>query len=569
VNRLAQALPRLTRSPLFWILLAALALRLAGIWWGLPAADGWDDDGVAPRNFLVGIIQTYTPGAHFTYPPLHMLLLAVLTAPGWIVALFHAPALNQQGIIGEIIQVPYMTFFAVVARLVGIAMSLATIAVIGKMGETIGGRRAGLFAAAAAALDAALVYYGQVTNLDGPYLFWAALSLWGWMRVIAGHDLRAIGWAALAAAAAMATKDQAYAVFLSVPAALLLWFALDPWPRQNARQVLVPLFAWTGMALLALFLIDGAITNPSGFAARIAFLAGPASGDYAQYQASWLGRAALLQDIWSNAPRYYPQLAILLGGYGLWLTIRRQFHDGPRLVAGLLPLLAMLSFTLAFNFVALRTETRFLLPQSLFIAVYIGIAAERLCFLSHPRLQTGARAAVLALAAFALLHDAAVAAAFVADPRYDAEHWLSAHLRPGDRIETYGLNAYLPRFPAGAAVGRVGPLKARNPLPGIEEVVQPYDAVETRNPRFIVVSAWWVRDYLQPVPSAPGYGRVVQKVRQADFGERTARRYFQALFTGKYPYRLAHKSVYSLGIPPPLNAYESLAQGIYLFERVK
>lgn len=79
------------RAPLFWILVVATALRLFGLTWGLPAADGWDDDGVAPRNFLVGAVQSFMPGAFFTYPPLHMILLMLLTLPGWLHALLSAP----------------------------------------------------------------------------------------------------------------------------------------------------------------------------------------------------------------------------------------------------------------------------------------------------------------------------------------------------------------------------------------------------------------------------------------------------------------------------------------------
>ena len=48
----------LLRHPLFWILLAAMGLRLAGLFWGLPASDGWDDDGFAPRNFLTALALT-------------------------------------------------------------------------------------------------------------------------------------------------------------------------------------------------------------------------------------------------------------------------------------------------------------------------------------------------------------------------------------------------------------------------------------------------------------------------------------------------------------------------------
>ena len=55
---------------------------------------------------------------------------------------------------------------------------------------------------------------------------------------------------------------------------------------------------------------------------------------------------------------------------GVWLTWRR------RNVAGFLPLLAMISFTLCFNFVALRSDDRFLLPQAVLACVYIGVAVE-------------------------------------------------------------------------------------------------------------------------------------------------------------------------------------------------
>ncbi|MGH7270557.1 MAG: hypothetical protein ACREJ3_09015, partial [Polyangiaceae bacterium] len=77
----------LWRTPLGKILVVALALRLTGLAWGLPAADGWDDDGVAPRDFLVGVLETFWWGHHYTYPPLHLLVLAIVSSPIWIVTL--------------------------------------------------------------------------------------------------------------------------------------------------------------------------------------------------------------------------------------------------------------------------------------------------------------------------------------------------------------------------------------------------------------------------------------------------------------------------------------------------
>ncbi|MBU6298049.1 MAG: glycosyltransferase family 39 protein, partial [Alphaproteobacteria bacterium] len=459
----------------------------------------------------------------------------------------------------------------VVARVVSAAMSIGTIYLIGRMGETIGGGRAGLFAAAACALNAALVYYGQVTNLDGPYLFWSTLSLWGWMRLIAERQPRYIRWAALSAAAAIATKDQAYAIFLlSVPLALLMWFIVDRWPRQNARRLMTTLLLWTGIAVLALLAIDGAITNPIGFAARIAFLTGPASKDYAQYQGDWSGRLRLLQDMWMYVPRYYPFVAVLLGAFGAVVHAIRPRGERSLLVAGLLPLLAMVSFTVAFNFVALRTEPRFLLPQSIFLAVYIGIAVDRLISSSYSAVRYAAAGVVLVVSVIAFYQCAGISAAFLNDPRYDAEHWLDVNVRPGDTIETYGLNAYLPRFPRDAVVARLDrkPLAARNPLPQVTELDQPLGAVTTRRPRFLVVSAFWVRSYLRRDVAVPGDGLAIQKVKQFSASDSDAHNYFTALFDGQLPYRVAHKSVYAAGFWPSVSGYESLAQTVFIFERV-
>jgi len=568
--RLRERARQWCRSPLFWILCAALVFRLAGIGWGLPASDGWDDDGVAPRNFLVGLAQTYTSGAYFAYPPLHMILLALLTAPGWIAALSNAHSLTQPELIAEIIRVPYMTFFAVVARLVSVAMSLGTIYAIGKTTEIIGGRRAGLCAAAAITLNAALIYYGQVTNLDGPYLFWSALAIWGWVRVIAEHEPRHFYWAALCAAAAIATKDQASALFLlSLPVSLLLWLILDPWPRQHARKTISALLLSAAIAIFMLLLVDGALTNHAGFAKRLAFLVGPASQDYAQYPSSWHGRAQLVADMWASFPSFYPSATSLLAAWGIWLVLQRVRDRSSRSVAGLLPLLAIVSFTVAFNFLALRTEIRFLLPQSVFLAVYVGIAIDRLAFAPRPLIKLPIRFAILAIATAAIYQCAGIDAAFIDDPRYEAERWLNENAQPGDRIETYGLNVYLPRFPAAATVTRVDrkPLIARNPLPGVIESDQPFELIGERNPRIIVINAFSLRDYLDQDEAASAGGRAVQKVQQSATGDNAARRYFAALFAGELPYRLALRSAYAPHFWPAIEGYESLAQTILIFER--
>jgi len=279
---------RWLRSPLFWVLLAAASLRLAGLLWGLPAADGWDDDGFAPRNFLTALALTWKSGAYFTYPPLHALLLAIPALPVGAFALAHAPSLSPHDVIATITQPATMTYFAELGRLVNLVMSLGIIWCVAEMARLVAGLRAGLLAAIACALNFGLTYYGQVSNLDVPYLFWACLALLWCMRAVTEHAPRRFWLAALFAAAAVATKDQAYALFLlSLPLFLVLWFATDAWPRAHGRQIALTLLPAAVAALFLLLLVDGAITNPSGFAHRVAFLIGPASQAGRRFWAIW------------------------------------------------------------------------------------------------------------------------------------------------------------------------------------------------------------------------------------------------------------------------------------------
>jgi hypothetical protein len=180
-----------------------------------------------------------------------------------------------------------------------------------------------------------------------------------------------------------------------------------------------------------------------------------------------------------------------------------------------------------------------------------------------------ARVGLAIAAVFAFYQCTAVSAAFLLDPRYGAEQWMASHIRPGDTIETYGQNAYLPKFPADALVSRVGwtPLTLRNPLPGVTELRQPFGDVEHRNPRFIVVSTWWVQHFLDPKISPEGH-RVLPEVQQTHLRDKDAVHYFSALQTGQFNYRLAGEFRYAGRFWPPIHIHESLDETIRIFERV-
>jgi hypothetical protein len=170
------------------------------------------------------------------------------------------------------------------------------------------------------------------------------------------------------------------------------------------------------------------------------------------------------------------------------------------------------------------------------------------------------------LALFALHQDIAITAAMLNDPRYDAEAWMRAHVRPGDTIETFGQNAYLPRFPEKALVVRPGlrPVATRNPLPGVTDVFAPYDAPQPA--RFLVVSDWWLRHYTDPHSELGGH-RAPSRAQAALFNDAAARRFFTALRDGRRDYRLVHRSEPANGPWPLVHIHESLNETILIFER--
>lgn len=560
--------PALWRSPLLWILVAVLVLHGVGIGWGLPASDGWDDDGIAPRDFLVGTAETYWPGHFYTYPPVHLLLLALLTLPVSVTAALRAHSLAPHDLVAEFIRVPYMTAFALTARLVTLLMSVGIVLALAVFARETRGRSAGHWTAATCGVNAIFTYYGHTTNLDVPYLFWSCLSLLAFARAMVDHAPARLRWALVFAALAVGTKDQAYALFaLAVPSVLALWLALDAAARAQWRELVKQLALGVLMASALLLLVDGAVTNPSGFAARLRFLAGPASQNHTSYTASAEGILLLLRDAAAQFPQFYPALFAPLMLVGVVVAVRPS-GDAARRVARMLPLFFALSFTLAFNFVARRSDHRFLLPQTVLLGVYAGFAIDALAgAVQRRRVALLVYPLLAALFGSALFGCLTIDAILVGDPRYDAERWLRENARPGDLVETYGNNVYLPHFPDSVHVTRVGPEPAstRNPLPNVEEIQDDYGDVVRRRPRWIVVSEGWAWRYM--TDPAPEPGRTPSGQVATWQGESAARTFFRELDHDGCGYRLAHLSRWRSSIWPRVVIHASTALEVRIFER--
>jgi hypothetical protein len=584
----ARLVPRLRStfgSALAWVVVAAAVVRVVGIGWGLPASDGWDNDGVAPRDFLAGLVETFTPGHFYTYPPVHLLLLAILTAPVTIVALVRAPSLSPPDVVGEIVKVPYMTVNAYVARLVSVAMSLGLLILVARItaelragpdGDATSAtspapRRAGVCAAAIAAVNLSFTYYAHTTNLDVPYLFWAALSLLWFVRAMNRREPRLFRRALVIAVLSVATKDQAYGLFiLAYPTAFAAYVVFDPWARERRKEVLQSGAIAAALALLLFLVADAVVFNPTGFRARVAFLAGSASKDFVTYTNDWTGRGRMLADVVRGSERYYPKLLGALLVLGLVLESVRVLRKAPRAaIPFFVPLLAALSFTVTFDFTALRDDHRFFLPQAVLLAIYGGLAFERVVFAERRGVRIASQAILAMPFALALFACLAVDAQLLGDPRYEAEAFLEANVKEGDFIETYGNNVYLPRFPARAHVQRVGPepLDRRNPMPGVTELQARFDGAAERHPRFIVVAEGWAWRYLIDPNMELEAGRLFAPTQKVTSTDREGTQFFWRLTRSLDEYGIAHVAKYRGRVFPQLDIHASTSREVWIYER--
>jgi hypothetical protein len=550
------------------VLALALVLHGVGLSWGMPASDGWDVDGVAPRDVLPGLAETFTPGHFYTYPPLQLVLLAILTLPVSLAALVHAPSTSLPDLVREILAAPYMTAIAMTARVVSALMSVGIVYALARIAEELAPdarkREVLVGTAIVTAIDAPFTYYAHVTNLDVPYLFWASLAALALVRAIVRREPRRLRSFAVLAALAIATKDQAYAMFL-VAAPLLVgaWIAVD---RARTRTIAKELAIGAGIAIAILLLVDGAITNPSGFRARLAFLGGSASQDFATYSRDLAGRVSVLADTGKLFERHYPSAVLVLVAIGIVDAVLGARARGRNVVvAALAPLAIGLSFELCFNLVARRVEERFTLPQALTLAIYAGFGVARLWTLGAGPLRWAGRAVAVAIAGVATWHAMQVDATLLAEPRYDAEAWVREHARPEDTIEVHGLNVYLARF-SGVRVTRVDPLPARNPMPGVEEIEAPLSAVASRSPRFIAVNECYVWRYLER-DLAGSEGRIVPSTQRTAATDPDATAFFQGLFHGRLGYHLAHESRIKSELFPRYHLHASLGCPMFVFEK--
>ena len=424
-----------------WVLAASLVLNLAGIWWGLPGGS-WAPDELVPAMVKEAAARGFAHGWFDRYPPFHYYVLTAAFSPLFL--------LEWMGRIDLTAGLPYAAL-ALVGRLISIAMALGTVIAVFAAGARAFGTRAGIFASAMFALVTPFVYYAKTANLDVPYVFWFALSLWFYLCALDNVGLRELIGFAACAAIAVCTKDQAYGLYLATPFAIVhrMWRVNRSAgePRPLIRALLDGRLATTGLVGVGVFVLGHNLPfNMRGFEDHVRYITGAGSETYRDFSPTVAGRIALLRlsvDL-VRVAWGWPMFMVSLGGLLLALVTPRYRRVAVWLV------LPVLSYYLGFINVVLYTYDRFMLPICLILALFGGLACDR--WLSSWTRFRGWRAAALGgVFVCTTLYAATVDLLILRDSRYTVEQWIVEHRQPADRVGfVFPLQYYprLERFPA-------------------------------------------------------------------------------------------------------------------------
>jgi hypothetical protein len=433
------------------VLALTFALHAWGLGWGLPAEFGWAPDEVLPQAVTAAWARRLSGGWHEKYPPLHYAVLALVHGPvrlaagglGWTGAELH-----------------YALFLA--ARALSLAMAAGAVLLVYLSAREAEGTAdddlAAVFTALLAGLSVPFVLYAKLANLDVPYVFWFALSLLFYLRILQAHRLRDYVLFALAAAASVATKDQAYALYLLTPLAVipsLRRHRASSGAPAGWRSVLLDRRPWiaglTGAVALALF--DNVVFNPSGFVAHWRLITGPASRDFRMFEPTPAGQLALFVQTVRNLAFSLGGPAFLACAIGIALSAYRR--EGRRLAL----LVPAASYYLGFLAVVLYTYDRFVLPLCVLLSFFGGALLAR-GWRAGGRARVPGRLAVAAVLATCLARAVSVDIVLSRDSRYGAEEWLRRNVSRGDLVAAVGPLEYLPRL-EGLRWRRLGPSEGR------------------------------------------------------------------------------------------------------------
>jgi hypothetical protein len=454
------------RRALALVLLLASGLLIWGLDWGLTDAS-WAADELRPDWVRDVLHRGFGGGWHDKYPWMHYALLAVPVS-----------AFELAGRLG-ILPVDTVASWAgqlALMRAVSVLMALGTLVGSYLCGVELVGPRRAVFAPLALLLTPLFLYYGKMANLDMPALCWFAWAMVAFLRIRRAGRMGDYVWLGVASAAAVATKDQAYANLAFVGIAVIAINAQQQTGREWWRKVgrsTVDRRVWTAAAAAALAtaVFHNMVFNFAGFVAHIRLL-------------STLGDLAIV-------PR---TLAGYLDLTGLTLSLFRWALGWPLFlfsaagIAGALVhrerrrwlwlLVVPLSFHVLFTWVTLYVNDRYLFGGIFVLALFAGAALADA--FEAVRWRTASRLAAGAAVLYALLYAASINVMMNLDARHAVTAWVAASTGERTVVGLVGGRTYLPS---------IGPPARAFP---VEATV---DAVRQASPELLVLNARFARRF--------------------------------------------------------------------------
>jgi 4-amino-4-deoxy-L-arabinose transferase-like glycosyltransferase len=542
--RLSEMLGRKWDAPLAGILALSFVLNSFGFWYALPypppatwqppgvSVQNWAFDSIAPVDPLAAGVDLFSWGRWsrkvFDYPLAHYMVLGAVYAP-YLLVLFLTGGFVEDPSPGY----PYgladpvttLTVLTVLARFVAAAMGTGSVFFVYGLTVEFFGRRAGLFAAISVALGYVFIFYAHTENLEIPYLFWALLALWAYARVIRVGGHRNFILLGVGSALAIATKDQAYALFTLMPAAVL-------WAHYRLHQPSAPTLSqvvpWlvhrhlvsAGLGFVAAFTLgNNLLFNFPRFVLHLQFLLRnptldryldpTAPGDYLrlfqltlyylQAAMGWpifvLAGLGLLHVLWRHRASSWPLMLPLLSYYGLFI-FGNLFY----------------------------VHARHMLPVAILLAPFVGKLVNDL--LENPALPRWALCGMLAATyTYSAVYGFSVNLTLICDSRQQSADWLSVHAPVGSQIEVYSPRLFLPRYLEDYRVEA-----ARFDLAHQEYS----DGLRRRQPDFVIVTEQQYRPGAD-LPESMAYASAAQ-----------TNPILLALLSGKLGYRLEASFKYKL-----------------------
>lgn len=445
------------RLALFAVALAAYGV---GIGWGIPETeprerpDSWATDEIAPAGLLEEIANTiyFRSGVYNPkYPFFGYVIQGIPTLPYYVAAAGLDTSKARTLSVARPI--------ALLARATTVLLAAGLCLVAWETAAVLWGASAGWIAGVLTLLFPPMFYYGRTSNVDGPALFFTAVALWQFARILVnGIEPSSGRWLAISAALAIATKDTAFGAL--VPAGALV--VILEWKRNRA------LVLRTGLLSAAVYMLaSGLLINPDRYWKHIQFIRHGSTRHYGFHYGSTRPYSEVLATTASYVMEHLGIALALLICAGVVMCMRGR----RKMLLWLIPAAGVVCLTI----LPVRFSLyRFPMVTSYALLFFAAFAIERA--------WQWRKSAGLALLALVCIRQGASAVDITwlmwYDARYEVGAWFARNAHAGERIGYYGTEPNKLPFTDPAISLEPGP----SSLPVVNGpeflIVEPYQSYE-------------------------------------------------------------------------------------------